>query len=619
MTGHRLLLASLVLAGGCAGGGAAAPGADKRVEKLRRIYRAQDPAKLGALRAALAAGSPAERVEAAFGLGQLGVAELPDGGDEPEPLKQARAGAATELVPAASDPDVELRRAAVEALGKVGGPDDEAALLAASSDVDASVRGEAALALFRVRFLKRAPEFSTASVRALVRLAADPEPEVRWRAVYAFTRFPDARARAALESAQRDADWRARLFAARALGKLGQAPDSALLDDADEKVRAEAAAAYGAAKAGDKLRLGTLADPAPRVRAAAVDSLAAGPASPVATLALVDVLRTDTSPLVKGQVLLALAKRGEIAALSGPLKDSNWWVRSRAYLALGAAAASAGAESSGMLEKLRMGIGDSDARVASAALEAFVGLSTSVAKAEHVFGELDRALRDPKSPLEVRGTAVDAAGERADPELIDALLASMPHATGPGAAELRGGIRKALLATAAKAPERKKEIDEALAEFPRFLDKPARYPALAADPTLVLDTQRGRFEVTLDSRGAPNHAAAIADAARRGLYDGTTWHRIVSNFVVQGGDPRGSGWGDCGFRLAEEATRRRFDRGTLGMPKAGPDTGGCQLFVSLVPTPHLDGRYAAFGEVTLGLDVLDKLEPGDVITKAAIR
>ncbi|PIR16053.1 MAG: peptidylprolyl isomerase [Elusimicrobia bacterium CG11_big_fil_rev_8_21_14_0_20_64_6] len=151
------------------------------------------------------------------------------------------------------------------------------------------------------------------------------------------------------------------------------------------------------------------------------------------------------------------------------------------------------------------------------------------------------------------------------------------------------------------------------------LDAPKFFTPLTSSPTLVLETEKGIVELLLDAEAAPNTAAAVADAARRGVYDGTIWHRVVTAFVVQGGDPRGSGWGDDGFRLVDEVNPAPFLRGTLGMPKAGPDTGGCQLFVCLVPTPHLDGRYTAFGRVVSGMGVLDVLEPGDKILKARLR
>ncbi len=181
-------------------------------------------------------------------------------------------------------------------------------------------------------------------------------------------------------------------------------------------------------------------------------------------------------------------------------------------------------------------------------------------------------------------------------------------------------MRKALSAVAAKDPDRAAEIAEALKKFPRFADKPRRFKPLKPAPVVEFVTDRGTFTVALASSGdAGNHVAAFVDGVKRHLYDGSTWHRVVTAFVIQGGDPRGSGWGDAGWRLADEINRLPFERGTVGMPKAGKDTGGCQLFVSLVPTPHLDGRYTAFGRVVSGLEVLDSIEPGDKIVRAFLK
>ncbi len=198
---------------------------------LRDRARAQDYASLPILREALQSGDAAERSAAAFALGQLGLVELPEGSTEPVTAALTRAVASEALSPAVSDSDPGVRRAAVEALGKVGGPDAESFLLAAATDADAGVRGEAALALFRRRLLKRVPEYSTAAVSRLTMLAGDPEAEVRWRAVYAFSRWPEPRASTAVAAAQADGDERVRLFAVRALGKLGTAPDAARLAD----------------------------------------------------------------------------------------------------------------------------------------------------------------------------------------------------------------------------------------------------------------------------------------------------------------------------------------------------------------------------------------------------
>ena len=107
--------------------------------------------------------------------------------------------------------------------------------------------------------------------------------------------------------------------------------------------------------------------------------------------------------------------------------------------------------------------------------------------------------------------------------------------------------------------------------------------------------------------------AAFLERVDAGFYDGLIWHRVVSNFVIQGGDPRGDGWGSDGENVRDEINAVRYGRGTLGMPKAGKDTGGCQLFITHVPTPHLDGNYTVFGRVVSGLDVIDAIEVGDAI------
>ena len=573
---------------------------------LRERARAQDYASLPVLRDALQDPDGGVRAEAAFALGQLGEVELPAADTEPVAAALTRAAAADALAPAASDPDPAARRAAVEALGKVGGPDSEPFLLAAATDADAGVRAAAALALFRARYLKRVPEYSTAAVSRLSQLAADADPEVRWRAAYAFSRWPEPRAAAALAALQGDADARARLFAVRALGKSKTAPDAARLSDPDVYVRAEAVGAFSAAKAWNAIPDAAFADPSPHVRAAAADAAAdSGDAARFAPL--LEKVLAGPGTMAPGRAVIALARLGRGAsAVEAARRDPRWWLRARAY--------EAAAFLPGAAEVLLEGLADSDARVSSQALET---LAASTAPA--AVGAIARALSDPKAPLEVLGTAVDAAGERAAPEFADGLLSAMSRARGAGAAELREDIRKSLRAIAAKNPARAGEIEKALKNFRPFTDKPRRFRPLTSAPSVVFETEKGSFTIALASAAdAGVHAAAFADGVKKKLYDGLIWHRVVTAFVVQGGDPRGSGWGDDGWRLADEINRVPFERGTVGMPKAGKDTGGCQLFVSLVPTPHLDGRYTAFGRVVSGLDVLDRLEPGDKIIRARL-
>jgi len=119
-------------------------------------------------------------------------------------------------------------------------------------------------------------------------------------------------------------------------------------------------------------------------------------------------------------------------------------------------------------------------------------------------------------------------------------------------------------------------------------------------------------------RDAPEHVSSIVHLARSGFYDGLLFHRVVPAFVVQGGDPRTDGWGDNGRSLPHEINPHPYLRGSVGMPTAGPDTGGCQFFIDHLPTPHLDGKYTVFGRVILGMEVVDQVQVGDRIIEATV-
>jgi cyclophilin family peptidyl-prolyl cis-trans isomerase len=138
------------------------------------------------------------------------------------------------------------------------------------------------------------------------------------------------------------------------------------------------------------------------------------------------------------------------------------------------------------------------------------------------------------------------------------------------------------------------------------------------DPVVTLVTSKGEIRIRCLARDAPIHVASFVDLVRAGYYDGLTWHRVVTNFVIQGGDPRGDGWGGAGYTLRDEINTSRYGRGAVGMPKAGKDTGGGQIFITHVPTPHLDGNYTVFGQVVDGLEVVDRIEVGDTIVGARV-
>ena len=133
-------------------------------------------------------------------------------------------------------------------------------------------------------------------------------------------------------------------------------------------------------------------------------------------------------------------------------------------------------------------------------------------------------------------------------------------------------------------------------------------PAMSAitDITVTIHTDKGDVAVTLFASKAPLTCASFLNLARRGYYDGVVFHRVIENFMVQGGDPTATGRGGPGYRFADEFhPDLRHDRpGILSMANAGPGTNGSQFFITTVPTPFLDRRHSVFGAVTTGLDVV---------------
>ena len=151
---------------------------------------------------------------------------------------------------------------------------------------------------------------------------------------------------------------------------------------------------------------------------------------------------------------------------------------------------------------------------------------------------------------------------------------------------------------------------------PRELPLPGgTYPRWTRNPLVEVQTTRGTLVFELYPTEAPIHVYNFLTLAERGHYDGLTFHRVVADFVVQGGDYRGDGNGGQDWRglsLRNEFNSRPFVRGSLGMPRNDDlESGGSQFFVTHRPTPHLDGRYTLFGQLVRGFDVLDRIEVGD--------
>jgi cyclophilin family peptidyl-prolyl cis-trans isomerase len=129
---------------------------------------------------------------------------------------------------------------------------------------------------------------------------------------------------------------------------------------------------------------------------------------------------------------------------------------------------------------------------------------------------------------------------------------------------------------------------------------------------VVLETARGDIHIELSRDAAPFTIMSMLKlSARQGFYRGQTFHRVVPNFVVQGGDPRGDGWGGPGYSLRSEFAPSGYGTGTVGIASAGKDTEGSQFFITHSPQPHLDGRYTIIGRVVSGMEIVDRLQVGD--------
>jgi len=138
-------------------------------------------------------------------------------------------------------------------------------------------------------------------------------------------------------------------------------------------------------------------------------------------------------------------------------------------------------------------------------------------------------------------------------------------------------------------------------------------------PQVTLQTDKGNIVLELAEDDAPNTVANFISLADKGFYDGLKFHRVIANFMIQGGCPLGSGTGGPGYVIADEfSPRQRHTRGVISMANAGPNTGGSQFFITHVPCPHLDGKHAVFGRITAGLDVVDAIQKGDKIVKVTV-
>jgi cyclophilin family peptidyl-prolyl cis-trans isomerase len=497
------------------------------------------------------------------------------------------------------------------------------------------------------------------------RLDAATAPTLRWRLIYAIGRIGgegavDLLAREAYSrERQRYCHEFAALYLSRSRSAAASAPLRHLLSD--ERPHVAAVAARGLARhASQESEVALLhaleLHPAWQVRAEAADALGTLRAAR-ATSALERAAQHDVSRSVRAAAtgaLVALEPQRLVALLADPAVDP--YILDAACSALGArlAAEDTTPEQIELAAKVATsGVARNHAAMVAALDPASVNASAQ---------QLVRALA--RDDVAVRGNAVGklhallnrlqtraadnalSTEERSSAERqLTALRDTLPLVLGEALRQSQGNEYTAVrvatvellaatqspdviaaLRSAQEDPQRAVQLAavRALVELGQnhtALPAPTAQPfawdtPLVRHPEVVLETSKGSIRLLLLPEAAPMHVRALLSLIERGYYDGKTFHRIVNAFVVQGGASRVDGWGEVGFQLPDEISDHPFHEGTLGMAKAGKDTGSSQIFITQLPTPHLDGRYTVLGRVSEGLTVVDRLERGDTILRA---
>lgn len=560
------------------------------------------------------------------------------------------------LVAALQDASPLVQGSAAEALGRVGDAGAAAPIAQMASQIlaggalpqtltdDAETGRDSQAAAFRLALfaLTRLKAFDAL---ASVVLDGSFQPRLRWWPVaYALQRLEDARALPALMTLAEDTHPYARAFAVKGLGAIN-APSTAsslmpLVSSPDKLVAIEAVRALGRvgdpAAAPSLLELVQASKPDPHLRLEAIAALG-GIGAPGVWDALLDLVGDSSRP-IRSAVLRSLARldpEGFITVLSGLDSDPDWSVRAAVASALGDLGREAG------LPRLRAMLADSDERVIPAVLSAIAKLRPPDAP------EIMLQWLQSPDPV-IRTTAARAVGDLR-PEGGAAVLA---------AAYLRGEADTTYLARAAALAalsaydpaESTPLLNQALADKDWAVRVRAAALLDALEPSgnararigpapttrqaefyqagrlrqppfstqVFLETDRGTIQIELAVLDAPLTVDNFVTLARRGFFDGLPVHRVVPDFVIQAGDPRGDGEGGPGYSLRDELNERPYLRGTVGMALDWADTGGSQFFVTHSPQPHLDGRYTAFGRVVAGMEIVDAIEQWDVIRRVRV-
>jgi cyclophilin family peptidyl-prolyl cis-trans isomerase/HEAT repeat protein len=493
-----------------------------------------------------------------------------------------------------------------------------------------------------------------APVVSLLPFLEDTLVGLRWRAAYTLGRLRAPAAGDRLTLALRDPESIVRAMAARALTR-SYVDTAGLASKAVAQLLARAAADANSQVKINALRSlagfedSTLAteivplvdDPLPNVQVqAAMTAGELGGAEAARALARVSAANRPFAVRREALVGLARVDTAAYASASARWRSSADW-RERAAAAEGSAIAGPG--------QRPWFLSDRDPRVIVAGLQAW---SAEVEGPDPALIAAARPLAQ-HADAGVRTVAADALGRAAAPEDLTVLVAayrrtgrdSFPDAAlavlgaiqaiGGSSAEARARVAQEFVSSAPRPEDylvrrwAEQNWPELAARWGRaapiatgrsaqdYRDLVIRFivaPDSLARPKVVIETdQRGPMEVELLGPEAPMTVANFVRLVERRFFDGNRWHRVVPNFVVQDGDPRGDGFGGPGGAIRDEINRHRYDGPMLGMALSGPDTGSSQWFITLSPQPHLDGTYTVFGRVTGGLASLARITQGDVI------
>ena len=484
-----------------------------------------------------------------------------------------------------------VAREAAWALGEIGEPSRTVLAVALGDGLAAPLLTSSAslrVAPVRAALVLATVKLRPAPIALVVPWLADSSAVVVRSAAYAIGRLRAAAGVRALLTVRAHSDDEVRQSVARALTR-GTVGDSlggrarealqALLRDRDWRVRANAVASvstFGPSAIAD-VQVG-LTDTVANVRVVAADSLS--------VMFGRDTIRwrrawdADTLLAVR-RVMLVQVRR---LALSMFDTEVAAWQQHRDWRYRMTALEHRARDTD--VERVRTAeafIADADPRVRTAALQRLTTSTPSLAAQVRLLAE--RASTDPDS-------IVRAVGQR--------LMAPRD--------------------TVARAPRRtttESVVPRSLAAYERVV-RDWGAPT-SRQPVAVIETDYGVVTLQLFGREAPLIVEAFVRLATEGFYQNTVFHRVVPNFVVQDGDPRGDGSGGPGFSLRESFSRQRHERGCLGLATSGPDTGGSQYYLCHASQPHLDGAYTVFGRVLSGFDVMDRIVQGDRMLRIRIQ